>query len=84
VPVIGSDSGEIPHVVGGAGLIAGEADEAGWRNTLEALLNDPAWRRELSKSGRERAHTRYAWPVVARQHLDFFEEVHDIAKTRFI
>src|SRR5207253_7187078 len=27
VPVIGSDSGEIPHVIGQAGLIVGEADE---------------------------------------------------------
>lgn len=80
VPVIGSDSGEIPHIVGDVGLLAGERDEAGWRKTLEALLNDPAWRRELGERGRERAHARYDWPVVARQHLDFFEEVCDLAK----
>jgi glycosyltransferase involved in cell wall biosynthesis len=75
VPVIGGDSGEIPHVIGDAGLIAGEDDEAGWGKALETLLNDPARQHELAERGRERAHSRYAWPVVARQHLNFFEEI---------
>jgi glycosyltransferase involved in cell wall biosynthesis len=75
VPVLGSDSGEVPYVVGDAGIIVGEDDEAGWRKALEDLLNDPARRRELGERGRERAHTHYAWPVVARRHLDFFEEI---------
>jgi hypothetical protein len=30
---------------------------------------------ELARRGRVRAETVYAWPVVARQHLDFFERV---------
>jgi glycosyltransferase involved in cell wall biosynthesis len=77
VPVIGSDSGEMPHIVGDAGLVVGERDEAGWRKTLEALLDNPAWRRELAARGRERAYTHYAWPVVARQHLAFFEAILD-------
>jgi glycosyltransferase involved in cell wall biosynthesis len=75
VPVIGSDSGEIPHVMGDAGVIVGESDEAGWRKNLEELLNDPARRRELGERGRERAHTHYAWPVIARRHLAFFDEI---------
>jgi hypothetical protein len=29
----------------------------------------------LGRRGRERARARYAWPVVARQHLDFFEQL---------
>jgi glycosyltransferase involved in cell wall biosynthesis len=82
VPVIGSDSGEIPHVVGDAGLIVGESDEVGWRKALEELLTDPIRRCELGEHGRERAHARYAWPVVARQHLDFFAEVRATAKRR--
>ncbi len=31
VPVVASDSGEIPHVVGGAGIITPEGDTAAWR-----------------------------------------------------
>jgi glycosyltransferase involved in cell wall biosynthesis len=75
VPVVGSDSGEVPHVLADAGLVVGEADEAGWRNALEGLLADPARRRDLGERGRERAHARFAWPVVARRHLDFFEKM---------
>jgi glycosyltransferase involved in cell wall biosynthesis len=77
VPVIGSDSGEIPHIVGDVGLVAGERDELGWQKALETLLYNQALRRELGERGRERAHARYAWPVVARQHLAFFEEILD-------
>jgi glycosyltransferase involved in cell wall biosynthesis len=75
VPVIGSDSGEVPHVVGDAGLVVGESDEAGWRQALGGLLTDPAGRRELAERGLQRARARYAWPVVGRQYLAFFEEI---------
>ena len=71
--VVGSDSGEIPHVVGDAGLVVGEKDAAGWAGALAGLLADPARRAELGRRGRERARQCFAWPVVARQHLDFFE-----------
>lgn len=75
VPVIGSDSGEIPHVIGDAGLVVGERDQAGWGEALARLLDSPQQRQELAARGLERAHASYAWPVVARQHLDFFEQV---------
>jgi glycosyltransferase involved in cell wall biosynthesis len=75
VPVIGSDSGEIPHTIGDAGLIASERSAADWTRLLEELLESPERRRELSRRGLERAHQHFAWPVVARAHLDFFESI---------
>jgi glycosyltransferase involved in cell wall biosynthesis len=75
VPFVGSDSGEIPHVVRDAGVIVGEADEAGWCRALTKLLQDPDRCRELAGRGLERARTEFAWPVVARRYLDFFEQV---------
>ncbi len=77
VPVIASDSGEIPHVVGDAGIIVGEKDQEGWTRALGQLLEDSRARAEMSARGIERAHTVYAWPVVALQHLDFFNELLD-------
>jgi glycosyltransferase involved in cell wall biosynthesis len=74
VPVVGSDSGEIPHVIGPAGLVVGENDEEGWTRTLGAVLESPNLRRRLAAAGRERAEAHFAWPVVAGQHLDFFEQ----------
>jgi len=38
-------------------------------------LNDPAARREYTDKGRARVAERFTWPVVARAHLDWFEEV---------
>jgi glycosyltransferase involved in cell wall biosynthesis len=75
VPVVGSDSGEIPHVLGRAGIVVGEADVPGWRRVLTELLGDPGRRRDLAAAGLERAHTLFSWPVVAAQHLDFFRTV---------
>jgi glycosyltransferase involved in cell wall biosynthesis len=75
VPVLTSDSGEIPHTAGEAGLVLPEADRAAWTVALSELLESPGRRRELSARGRERAVSRFAWPVVAREHLDFFESV---------
>jgi glycosyltransferase involved in cell wall biosynthesis len=75
--VVGSDSGEIPSVIGDAGVVAGEKDEAAWVRALERLLEDRAWREELAKRGRERAVEKFAWPVIARQHIEFFEELLD-------
>lgn len=77
VPVLGSDSGEVPRTVGDAGLVLPEASPAAWTTALATLLESPERRRELSTLGRERAVTRFAWPVVARAHLDFFTEALD-------
>ena len=75
VPVVASRSGEIPHVVGDAGVLLPEADAAQWSAALTALLPDAAARRDLADRGLRRARTGFAWPTVARQHLEFFEEL---------
>lgn len=75
VPVVGSTSGEIPFAVGDAGVLVAERDADGWVAALDDLLADEDRRRELSARGLARARERYAWPVVARAHLDFFDEL---------
>lgn len=77
VSVAGSDSGEIPHVVGGAGLVVPEGDAGAWAAALDRLLADPALRADLGARGRARAEAAYALPVAARRHLDFFAELLD-------
>ena len=75
VPVIASRSGEIPHVVSDTGLLVDEADVARWTEAIDRLLEDADLRRDLAARGLARAHEKYAWPVVARAHLAFFEEL---------
>jgi glycosyltransferase involved in cell wall biosynthesis len=77
VPVIGSDSGEIPYVIQDAGVVVGEKDEQGWVQALSDLLESPYQRAELGAQGLHRAHSVYAWPVIAKQYLEFFTELLD-------
>jgi glycosyltransferase involved in cell wall biosynthesis len=73
VPVVASDSGEMPAVVGDAGVVVPERDVLAWTHTVDRLLGDDAVLRDLAARGVERANARFGWPVVARAHLSFFE-----------
>lgn len=75
VPVVASDSGEMRFVLEDAGTIVGERDTAGWTAAIEGLAGDPARREDLSQRGLARVRARFAWPVVAHAHLEFFETV---------
>jgi glycosyltransferase involved in cell wall biosynthesis len=75
VPVVGSDSGEIPEVIGDAGRIVGQRDVNGWVDAIGELVDNSALRADLLARGLDRARNTYAWPVIARRHLDFFEEL---------
>lgn len=72
VPVLASDSGELPHVVADAGRILPERDEEAWVAELERLLAAPDERREMAARGITRVRDEYAAPLAARRHLDFF------------
>ena len=69
VPVVASRSGEIPYVVGDAGLLVDESRrrpvDIGHRSTAGG--SGAAAR--LVGRGLARAHEQFAWPVVARAHL---------------
>jgi glycosyltransferase involved in cell wall biosynthesis len=75
IPVVSSDSGEMPHVVADAGVVVGEGDLDGWTRAIDRVLQDRAHRYDLAIRGRRRAVTIYDWDVVARQHLEFFDEI---------
>ncbi len=73
VPVIASDSGEMPAVVGDAGSIVPEDDASRWAAEIDRVLANRVIYEQRAMQGLERARTRFAWPKVAREHLDFFE-----------
>lgn len=75
VPVLGSDSGEIPYTIGDAGRIAPEASVEHWAREIEVLIQSPQLRAELGQAGRDRACTEFSWSVVARRHLDYFDKL---------
>jgi glycosyltransferase involved in cell wall biosynthesis len=75
VPVIGSDCGEIPNVVGDAGLIFPEDDVGALREQLARLMRDAGLRAELSRRGRERVLNHYTQARIAAQTVDVYREV---------
>jgi glycosyltransferase involved in cell wall biosynthesis len=75
VPVIGSDSGEIPNVIADAGIVCSEDDLTAWRRAIGDLIDSPTLRSEFARKGLERAQTVYCWRVIAEQYLAFFEEL---------
>jgi phosphatidylinositol alpha-1,6-mannosyltransferase len=77
VPAFASESGEMPAVVHDAGRVLPEADPEAWALAIDNHLRDPEMLATLSRRGMERAHTYFAWPVVARRHIDFFDSLLD-------
>jgi glycosyltransferase involved in cell wall biosynthesis len=75
VPVIASDSGEIPLVVGDAGIVVPEADLDAWVKAIQKTIDTPTFRAELIAAGIDRVHQKFTWNTVARQKLDFFESL---------
>ena len=73
VAVVGSDSGEIPHVIGEAGLVFPEGDALALRAGLERLAADPALRRRLAEAGRARVLSRFTQAQVARQTYEVYQ-----------
>ncbi len=70
VPVIGSNSGAIPQVVGDAGLIFPEGDAEALANRLE-LLQSRSLRQDLSARGLERARSQFADSKIASKLYEF-------------
>ncbi len=75
VPVIGSDSGEIPHVIGEAGLIFPEGDREALRDRLQQLLSNPDYTAQLGRQGYERAMQHYTNKALAREQLAFYQKL---------
>jgi glycosyltransferase involved in cell wall biosynthesis len=75
VPVIGSDSGEIPYVIGDAGLIFPEGDAAQLADRLRLLLDQPSRRQGLGEAGYHRAMSCYTNRALAKQLLEFYHRL---------
>jgi glycosyltransferase involved in cell wall biosynthesis len=75
VPVIGSDSGEIPHVIGDAGLVFPEGQAGALQAHLARLLREPDLRADLARRGRKRVLARYTQAQVAAQTYDVYQAV---------
>ncbi|MFZ4664511.1 MAG: glycosyltransferase, partial [Caldilineaceae bacterium] len=79
VPVIGSDSGEIPHVIGDAGVIFPEGDVRALTQKLQQLLAQPVERRHLGAAGRQRVLQQFTMQQIAAQTVQVYEKLMQFA-----
>ncbi len=74
-PVIGSDSGEIPYVIGDAGLVFHEGSAQELSARVRQLLDNPNLYAELAQKGRQRVLDNYTQEHIARQTYEVYQEM---------
>lgn len=75
IPVIGSDSGAIPDVIGDAGLIFPEGSVSALRDCLQRLYADPRLYAELSQKGRTRVQSYFTHAQIAAQTVRVYHDI---------
>lgn len=71
-PVIGSDSGAIPSVIGDAGLIVPEGDVDRLAQAMQRLMNQPQLRETLARRGRKRFLAHFTHEQIAKATVEVY------------
>jgi glycosyltransferase involved in cell wall biosynthesis len=71
LPVVGTDGGATPELIGDAGILVPPGDHAALADALEFLLSSPGAREALAVRARAQA-SRHSWDATAGQLEDVF------------
>jgi glycosyltransferase involved in cell wall biosynthesis len=77
VAVVGSESGEIPWVIGDAGLLFPEGDAAALADLLGDLIRDVERRRSLAEHGRARVLANFTQAHIAEATAQVYRSIID-------
>ena len=75
VPVIATDGGALPEVVGDAGITVPVQDAGAIADALRVLLADSSLRRKLAENGRERILKKFSWGLAAGQMEKLYRRI---------
>ncbi len=75
VPVVATDGGALPEVVGDAGVTVPARDAGALADAIDALLRDPEGRARLGAAGRERILQQFSWQRCAQQMSEYYRSV---------
>ncbi|MFT6276643.1 MAG: glycosyltransferase involved in cell wall biosynthesis [Halioglobus sp.] len=75
VPVVSTDGGALPEVVGDAGVVVPAKSVVGLVDAIDDLLQNPEKRDQLAVAGRQRIVEKFCWKVCAAQMVDYYEQV---------
>jgi len=74
-PVISSNGGALPEVVGDAGIIVPKADRKALAVAIKDLLDHPEKRAQLGKAGRQRILESFCWNKAAQQFTRYYQRM---------
>ena len=74
VPVIATDGGALPEVVGDAGVIVPTRDVDALAKAMKRLLGNPAERAELARQGRARILEQFSWQAAAERMTGLYRQ----------
>ncbi len=77
VPVISSDGGALPEVVGDAGVIVPAGDSRALAQALETVLEDDVLRETLGQKGRARILKQFSWARAAGHLVGYYRRIID-------
>ncbi len=81
IPVVTSNVGALPEVVGDAGIMVGQADVSGLAGALERVLTDQALACRMRDAGLSQAR-RFSWPASARALIGAYSGILPRGATR--
>ncbi|GAA5525380.1 phosphatidyl-myo-inositol mannosyltransferase [Microbulbifer aestuariivivens] len=75
VPVVSSDGGALPEVVGDAGIIVPAGDSQALAGALQTLLENPQLRASLGERARARILQHFSWKLAADRLVRYYREL---------
>ena len=75
VPVVSSDGGALPEVVGDAGVVVPAKDHRALAANVAMLLDNPDMRNDFARRGIQRIGESFSWEKAARQMTQLYAKV---------
>ena len=75
VPVVSTDGGALPEIVGDAGRVVPAAKAEPLAEAIAELLRDKQARETLGAAARKRILETFSWQVCAEQMVSYYREV---------
>jgi glycosyltransferase involved in cell wall biosynthesis len=72
IPVLGSDSGAIPQVIGDGGMVVPERSPAAVASAICELRADPSLLAQMADAGMRQVASSYSWRRVAERMRDIY------------
>jgi glycosyltransferase involved in cell wall biosynthesis len=72
IPVVASDGGALPEVVGDAGVVVPARDERALARAIDALYSDKTRMKSLAAAGRSRVLREFNWARAVEKMVGVF------------